>query len=92
MPVKVKIPSALRRFTRDAPFVETPKGNVREVLTSLVTQHESLKGHLLTDDGELRNFVNVYVNGNDVRTLQGEDTPVNEGDTVLVVPAIAGGS
>ncbi len=92
MPVKVKVPSALRRFTQDAPYVEARAGTVRQVLDQLLAQHDALRQNLLDAKGNLRNFVNVYVNQHDIRSLQGEATPVRDGDEVIVVPAIAGGA
>jgi sulfur-carrier protein adenylyltransferase/sulfurtransferase len=92
MPVRIRIPSALRRFTSDSAYLEAPAGTVRDVVRHLLHTHADLKPHLLDAQGKLRNFVNIYVNENDIRTLQGEATQVKDGDEVMVVPAIAGGA
>jgi len=92
MPVRIRIPSALRRFTSNNAYFEAPAGSVRDILRHLLHAHPELKPHLLDANGQLRNFVNIYVNENDIRSLQGEATHAKEGDEVLVVPAIAGGA
>lgn len=92
MAVRIRIPSALRRFAQDASYVEVPARTVQDALRGLLGQHARLTPHLLDERGQLRNFVNVYVNDADIRTLQGESTPLKDGDTLLLVPAIAGGS
>jgi molybdopterin converting factor small subunit len=91
MAVKVMIPTPLRAFTdrKDAVLLEGK--TVGEVLGQLTTSHAQLKKHLYTDDGTLRNFVNVYVNNEDIRYLKKEDTPVSESDVVSIIPSIAGG-
>jgi molybdopterin converting factor small subunit len=71
--------------------IELPGASLGEVVTALVEQYPSLRGKLLTDDGEINRFVNVYVNGEDVRYLQGLGTPVAERDVIRLVPAMAGG-
>lgn len=91
MAVKVLIPTPLRAFTdkQDAVFLEG--ATVGELLGRLTTQHAHLKKHLYADNGTLRNFVNVYVNNEDIRYLKNEATPVTEGDVVSIIPSIAGG-
>jgi adenylyltransferase/sulfurtransferase len=67
-------------------------GTVADSLSDLLNQHPDLRRHLYTEEGKLRAFVNVYLNDEDVRYLQKESTPVNDGDTISIVPSIAGGS
>jgi sulfur-carrier protein adenylyltransferase/sulfurtransferase len=92
MAVTVLIPTPLRPFVdgRDALMVEA--ASVGELLERLATEHAELKRHLFADDGRLRSFVNVYVNDRDIRHLAQRETPVRPGDTVSIVPSIAGGS
>ena len=71
--------------------MEVKGASVADALSGLVAQHPDLRRHLYTDDGKLRAFVNVYLNDEDVRYLQKEATAVKEGDTISIVPSIAGG-
>jgi len=71
--------------------VEVPGKTVAEALAGLVSQHPDLRRHLYADDGKLRAFVNVYVNDEDMRYLQKEATALKDGDTISIVPSIAGG-
>ncbi|MGA7683525.1 MAG: ubiquitin-like small modifier protein 1 [Terriglobales bacterium] len=89
---QVQIPSPLRQYTQKQASVSVSARTVGDALTGLVTQHPELKRHLYADDGKLRAFVNVYVNDEDMRYLQKEATALNEGDTISIVPSIAGGS
>ena len=91
MAVKVMIPTPLRGYAGRRDHVEVAARTVGEALDSLVAQHGELRRHLYQDDGRLRSFVNVYVNDDDIRYLQKEATPVKDGDTVSIVPSIAGG-
>ncbi len=91
MPVKVMIPTPLRPFAGKREQVEVTAKNVGEALSSLVALHSELRRHLFQDDGRLRSFVNVYVNDDDIRYLQKEETPLRDGDTISIVPSIAGG-
>jgi adenylyltransferase/sulfurtransferase len=91
MSVHVKLPTALRPFAGHQDSVAVDGKTAGEVLDALFSRHEALKKQLLTPDGKMRNFVNVYVNEDDTRDLKGLNTPVKDGDTVLIVPAIAGG-
>ena len=91
MPVKVIIPTPLRPYTGKRDAVEYDAKTVGEALASLTTQFAELRKHLYADDGRLRSFVNVYVNDEDIRYLQKEATPIREGDTISIVPSIAGG-
>lgn len=91
MNVKVMIPTPLRAYTekKDSVFVEGK--TVGELLVRLTTQHAQLRKHLYADNGALRNFVNVYVNNDDIRYLNNEDTVIKESDVVSIIPSIAGG-
>jgi molybdopterin converting factor small subunit len=91
MPVKVIIPTPLRPYTGKQESVELQAANVGEALEELTGKYQELRKHLYADDGKLRSFVNVYVNDEDIRYLQREKTQVREGDTISIVPSIAGG-
>jgi molybdopterin converting factor small subunit len=86
----VRIPPTLRTETGGAPRVEADGDNVRELLDDLTTRFPALRRQLWEDD-EIAPFVNVYVEGEDVRTLDGLETPVQRGQTVILLPAMAGG-
>ena len=87
----VWIPQVLRAAVGGEKQVELDGRTVRELVAALVTRYPSLKQQLLDDGGDLNRFVNVYVNGQDVRYLAGLDTPVAERDEVRLLPAMAGG-
>ena len=87
---RVRIPPTLRTETGGARDVEAGGGNVRELLDDLMDRFPALKNQLL-EDGEIASFVNVYVEGEDVRTKDGLETPVRAGGTVILLPAMAGG-
>jgi len=89
---QIRIPSPLRQYTEKQSTVSVPAKTVGDALTGLVTQHPDLKRHLYNDEGKLRAFVNVYVNDEDMRYLQKEATLLKEGDTISIVPSIAGGN
>jgi MoaD family protein len=89
---KIHIPTPLRQYVGKQAVVDAKGGTVAEVLSSLVGQHPDLRRHLYTDEGKLRAFVNVYLNDEDVRFLGGLTAPVKDGDTVTVLPAVAGGA
>src|ERR1700704_864453 len=91
MATKIMIPTPLRPFTDKKDAVEAEGKTVGELLADLTTRHAGLKAHLYNDQGKLRSFVNVYVNDEDIRYLQKEQTPVNSGDTVSIIPSVAGG-
>jgi len=92
MSVQVRIPTPLRRFTGDRAEVAVSAATVEGLLEALYADCPGLVPHLRGEDGQLRSFVNVYVNGSDVRELDGLKTAVADGDRVMIVPAIAGGS
>lgn len=91
MSVSVRIPTPLRKLTGGADEVAVDGTTVGEVIESLEAAHPGLKERLCDDAGEIRRFVNVYVNDEDVRFLQGRATALKDGDELSIVPAIAGG-
>ena len=92
MGVLVRIPTPLRRLTNGLGQVEVDCSTLVECIEGLERQFPGMKERLYDDNGELRSFVNVYVNGEDVRFLNGLDTTLKPGDEVSVVPAVAGGA
>ena len=91
MSVLIRIPTPLQKLVGDKAEVNVEAGTLREAVGQLAEQNPEFKTRLLDDSGELRRFVNVYVNEEDVRFLQKLDTPLKDGDEVSIVPAIAGG-
>ncbi len=91
MPVSVLIPTPLRKLTNEQETVTASAGTVATVIRDLESQYPGLGARLTDEDGNLRRFVNIYLNEEDIRFLKGKDTPVQEGDAVSIVPAIAGG-
>src|SRR4030095_2445501 len=92
MPNTINIPTPLRPFTDKKESIEVTGATVGELLADLTTRYEGLRKHLYADNGKLRNFVNVYLNDEDIRYLQRENTPVKSGDTLSIVPSVAGGA
>jgi adenylyltransferase/sulfurtransferase len=88
---KVLIPTPLRQFVEKKDTVELTGSTVGEVLTALTTQFPDLRKQIYNDEGKLRSFVNVYLNDDDIRYLQKDATAVAAGDTLSIVPSIAGG-
>jgi molybdopterin synthase sulfur carrier subunit len=91
MPVKVRIPTPLRKLTNNEEIVEVEARTIRDAILELQSRYPGIKERLLDDDGSVRRFVNVYVNEEDIRFLQGQETPIKDGDEVSIIPAIAGG-
>jgi molybdopterin/thiamine biosynthesis adenylyltransferase/rhodanese-related sulfurtransferase/molybdopterin converting factor small subunit len=89
---KVHIPTPLRPFTDKLDTVEIDGANIGELLQNLITRYGGLKQHLYAADGKLRSFVNIYVNDDDIRYLQKDQTPLKTGDTVSIIPSVAGGA
>jgi molybdopterin synthase sulfur carrier subunit len=87
----VRIPPTLRAATGGEKLVTVPGGTVREVIQGLVAAHPGLEAQLIAQDGDLNRFVNAFLNDTDVRHLQALDTPVGEADTLVLLPAMAGG-
>ncbi|HWC13818.1 MAG TPA: ubiquitin-like small modifier protein 1 [Actinomycetota bacterium] len=92
MAVEVRIPTVFRKFTGNQAVVEVAGGTIADVIDQLEDHHPGLKGQLMTGDGELHRFVNIYVNDEDARYLEKLDTNVADGDTVSLLPSVAGGS
>src|SRR5499426_3407078 len=91
MATRILIPMPLRPYTDKKDAVEAEGKTVGELLANLTEKHGGLKGHLYNEQGKLRSFVNVYVNDEDIRYLQKEQTPVSPGDTISIIPSVAGG-
>ncbi len=91
MTVKVRIPTPLRKLTGGADEVGVEGATIGELIDNLETAHAGLKPRLCDEAGEIRRFVNIYVNDEDVRFLDGRNTALKDGDEVSIVPAIAGG-
>jgi adenylyltransferase/sulfurtransferase len=88
---KVLIPTPLRQYVEKKDTVEAAGASVAEVLAGLTTAHPDLRKQIFTDEGKLRSFVNVYLNDEDIRYLNKDKTAVKDGDTLSIVPSIAGG-
>jgi adenylyltransferase/sulfurtransferase len=88
---KIHIPTPLRQYAGKQPAIDVTASTVGEALSDLVSQHPDLRRHLYTEEGKLRAFVNVYLNDEDIRYLEREGTRVNDGDSISIVPSIAGG-
>lgn len=91
MPIKVRVPTPLRRFTAGVDEVSASGDSIRAVIADLESNHPGIGERLLDDKGELRRFVNVYLNGDDIRFLNQLNSTVKDGDDISIVPAIAGG-
>jgi sulfur-carrier protein len=91
MAIEVRIPTVLRKHTGGEKKVHGEGGTLRELIDDLETRHGGVKGALVNDEGTLHRFINVYVNDEDVRFLGGIETPLDDGDSVSVLPAVAGG-
>jgi molybdopterin converting factor small subunit len=89
---RILIPTPLRQFAEKHDTVELPGGTVGEVLAALTAKFPDLKKHLFNDEGKLRSFVNVYLNDEDIRYIKKDASPVQDSDTLSIVPSIAGGS
>ena len=92
MPVAVRLPTVLRSQAGGHAVVELEGVTIEEVLNGLVAEHPGLAGQVISEDGTLNKFVNIYVNDDDVRYLQQLDTPVSDGDEISILPAVAGGA
>lgn len=92
MPVRVRVPTPLRRFTGGNDEVAAAGDSVRDVIDDLERSHPGMRERLLDEKGDLRRFVNIYVNGDDIRFLNQLNSKVKDGDDLSIVPAIAGGS
>lgn len=92
MAVSVLIPTPLRNLTQNQDTVQADAANVTELVNALEVAYPGMGGRLRGDDGILRRFINIYVNDEDIRFLNGAETPLKDGDQVSIVPAIAGGN
>lgn len=92
MTIKVSIPTALRQYANGKNTVELSGSNVGQVLGQLAEGYPELRRHLFSDDGQVRNFVNVFVNDENIRDRENQDTDLREGDELVIVPAVAGGA
>lgn len=90
--VIIRIPMPLRAYTGGAGEVEVKGGTVRDALAELGTRHDGILGRVLAPDGQLRQFVNIFLGSRNVRSLAGLETAVAEGDVIAIIPAVAGGS
>jgi len=90
--IKVLIPYALRTFTERNAEVEVEGSTAGDAINALASAYPALKNHLFTEDGQLRDFINLFVGGANINSLQGLNTPVADNGEVMIVPAIAGGS
>ncbi len=91
MTIKVRIPTPLRRLTKGKDVVDVESATINGTIQALEKDYPGIKARLCDEKGELHRFVNIYVNGEDVRFLQGVNTALKQGDEVSIVPAVAGG-
>jgi molybdopterin synthase sulfur carrier subunit len=91
MPKLVRIPTPLRKLTNNDDVVEVNAATVGDAIAELQSRYPGIKERLLDDAGEVRRFVNVYVNEEDIRFLENQKTPLKDGDEISIIPAIAGG-
>lgn len=87
----IRIPSPLRRYTNGQSKVESNGATVQELIESLETRYPGIKSRLCDDNGQIKRYVNVFINDEEIRTLQGSKTPVTDRDEVSIIPAMAGG-
>jgi MoaD family protein len=91
MAAKVRIPAPLRKLTKEQPVVDCQGKNIEEVLANLETQYPGIKERICDENGQIRRFINVFVNGEDIRFKEGAKTSVTDGAEISIIPAIAGG-
>ena len=91
MSITIEIPTAFRRFTDGAPKLDSRASNIAEALNDLTARFPALSRHVRDEQGQIRQFLNVYLNEEDIRFLGGEASELKDGDRVLLVPSIAGG-
>lgn len=92
MSVKVLVPTVLQKYTDNQSVLECDGNNVQELVETLEQNYPGFKGRLRDDEGKLRRFLNFYVNSEDIRFLENEQTSLQDGDEVSIVPAVAGGA
>jgi len=91
MPIKVRIPTPLRKLTNNEELVEVNAPTIGEAIAELQSRYPGIGERLMDEKGEVRRFVNVYVNEEDIRFLKNRQTPLKDGDEISIIPAIAGG-
>jgi sulfur-carrier protein len=91
MAAKVRIPTPLRKLTNNEELIEVKAGTIAAAISELQARYPGIRERLVDDNGAVRRFVNVYVNEEDIRFLQNQETPLRDGDEVSIIPAIAGG-
>ncbi len=91
MSVKIIIPTPLRQYAENRDSVKLSGQNIGELLNNLMQKFPNMKKHLFSEDGQIRNFVNVYVNDDDIRYLENRETQLKEGDVISIIPSVAGG-
>lgn len=89
--IVIRIPTPMRSYTEGLKEVEVSAETVGEALCEVVQRYPSIKQHLYDEADKLRPYVNVFINEEEIRTLRGEDTPIKEGDRLMIVPSLAGG-
>jgi len=91
MPVKIYLPTPLRQYADGKDVVNVEAGTVGEALKNLTEMFSALRKQIFTETGSVRSFVNIFVNDEDIRHMQGQDTRLKDGDTIYIIPSIAGG-
>lgn len=91
MSIKVRIPTPLQKLTKDQAEVEVKASNIKELITDLDKNFPGIKERICDDTGKIRRFINIYINEEDIRFLQKDETSLKDGDEVSIIPAIAGG-
>ncbi|MDR1560382.1 MAG: MoaD/ThiS family protein [Clostridiales bacterium] len=91
MAITIQIPTALREFTDRQSEVRVEGATVSEAIASLACAYPDIRRHLFDDGGKLRSFINLYLGDTNIRNMNGVDTPVSDGDAIMMIPAIAGG-
>lgn len=92
MSIKVRIPSPLQKLTKNQSEITADGTNIRELFSDLEKQYPGIKDRLYDENGNLRRFINIYINEEDIRFLKNEDSEIKAGDNVSIIPAIAGGN
>ena len=91
MPVKVRIPTPLMKLTNNQAEISAEGGTIADILNNLESQFAGIKERICEENGTPRRFINIYLNEEDIRFLEGEKTPIKDGDEISIIPAIAGG-
>ncbi len=91
MAIKVKIPTPLQKLTKNQTEIQANGTNIKELIDDLENNFPGIKGRICDEAGKVRRFINIYVNEEDIRFLQRDETPLKDGDEVSIIPAIAGG-